>query len=291
MVGVADGMSAILSLQNAGYRYPCGVQALTGINWSLEAGRRVAVVGGNGAGKSTFLLCLQGLRALSEGTLCLDGQPLGRDRAALRLLRTAVGLLFQHADDQLFAGDVTADVSYGPLNLGWSPERIRQAVHDMLQDLDLGSLRDRPLHALSHGERKLVALAGVLVMQPRALLLDEPTAGLDAAGEDALASILARLQARGLALVISTHDMDFAAAWADEVLVFKSGRLLGHGTPREILAPSDLLRHAELACPWAYAIAQQVWPHENAWPRTRAEVLRRLSDLRSSTGQPAATHG
>lgn len=269
-------MSSFLSLRKAGYRYPCGVQALTDINWELEAGRRVAVVGGNGAGKSTFLLCLQGLRALTEGNLYLDGQPVGRDRASLRTLRTAVGLLFQNADDQLFAGDVTADVSYGPLNLGWSPDLIRPAVQDMLQDLELGALRDRPLHALSHGERKLVALAGVLIMRPRALLLDEPTAGLDAAGQDALCALLARLQARGLALVISTHDMDFAAAWADEVLVFKSGRMLARGTPREVLAPSDVLPQAELACPWVYAIAQQVWPQEHDWPRTRAEVLARL---------------
>lgn len=278
-------MSELLALCGADYRYPCGHQALRDVTWSLGPGRRVALLGGNGAGKSTLLLCLQGLLPLTRGELRLEGRRIGRDASSLRDLRSAVGLVFQDADDQLFAGDVAADVSYGPLNLGWSAARIRSAVTDLLTELGLSDLRDRPLHALSHGERKLVAIAGTLIMQPRVLLMDEPTAGLDGAGQAVLHTLLDRLHARGLSIVISTHDVDFAVAWADEVVVLKEGRLLAGGPPRAVLSQPELLRQAELAWPWAYAVAQRMWPDEPDWPRTCDAMLARLARVDARPGE------
>jgi cobalt/nickel transport system ATP-binding protein len=137
----------------------------------------------------------------------------------------------QDPDDQLFAPTVAEDVSFGPQNLGGPPAEVGARVTEALAALDIGALADRPIHALSHGQKQRVALAGALAMRPRVLLLDEPTSGLDASGRELLLASLDRLRAGGAALVLATHDADLACRWADTVLVVHAGRRLALGPP------------------------------------------------------------
>lgn len=159
------------------YDYPGGVQALSGLDLSVERGRRLAILGPNGAGKTTLLLHLNGTLRPTSGRVLLDGVVAGYCRADLTVWRRRVGLVLQDADDQLFAASVAEDVSFGPLNLGLSDEEARQRVDEALAALRIADLADRPTHMLSFGQKKRAAIAGAVAMRPEILLLDEPTAG------------------------------------------------------------------------------------------------------------------
>lgn len=246
----------LLRVDGLRYRYPeagpsssrCE-EALKGVSLSLRRGERLAVLGANGAGKSTFLLQLNGTLRPDSGCLFLHGMPYDYSRAGLRALRSAVALVFQDPDDQLFAGTVRQDVSFGPFNLGLDEEAVRRRVNEALEAMNLTALAERPPHQLSHGQRKRAAIAGALAMNPEVLVLDEPTSGLDYRGLRALSAHLTLLCDRGLAIVLSTHDIDFAYEWASRVIVLNEGHKTADGEPTEILADVALLELAGLRPP------------------------------------------
>jgi cobalt/nickel transport system ATP-binding protein len=222
-------VTAPLETRGLTFAYPGHTGGLRDVSITVQAGRRTALLGPNGSGKSTLLLHLAGILPPAGGSLLLDGTPLGRDARSLSRWREAVGLVFQNPDDQLFGPTVSADVAMGPRNLGLPSDLVQHATHEALACLHLLALAERPIHALSAGEKRRVALAGVLAMRPRILLLDEPTAGLDAAAE---ANLLAALDARvevGTAVVMATHDVALAREWADEVVVMIDGQVLLQG--------------------------------------------------------------
>ncbi len=231
-----------------------GERALGGFSMTIPAGARVALVGANGAGKSTLLLALSGALRPERGSVLLDGEALRYDTEGLRRFRTAVQLVVQDPDDQLFAPTVAEDVSFGPMNLGCSPSDITERVTSALAALDITALADRPIHALSHGQKQRVALAGSIAMRPRVLLLDEPTSGLDASGKALLLAALERLREGGAALVLTTHDTDLACAWADELVVVHAGRCLAHGPPAEALLQPAVRATPGIGLPVALAI-------------------------------------
>jgi cobalt/nickel transport system ATP-binding protein len=209
--------SDLLSFEGVGYAYPNGLrfsdrfpalrrQALRDVTVSIAEGTAVALVGGNGSGKSTFLQLCNGLLAPDFGVVSWDGRPMDRSRAGLARLRSQVGLLFQDPDDQLFAGTLFQDVAFGPLNQGLSKEQVRVRVEESLEMTGLSGYGDLPPHVFSQGMRKRSALAGVLAMRPRLLLLDEPTAGLDPQSQERLLEVLDKLVAQGTTVVMSTHD-------------------------------------------------------------------------------------
>ncbi len=221
---------------------------LRGAEITIPRGGRTALLGANGSGKTTLLRCLSGAIRPDSGTVEVDGVALRHDRAGLREHRQVVQLVAQDPDDQLFAADVQRDVSFGPMNLGLSEAEVRQRVEDALAVLSIEDLAERPIHQLSYGQRKRVAIAGALAMNPCIMLLDEPTAGLDPQGVDEMVAALERLLAAHTTVVIATHDVDFALAWADTVAVIHDG-VLRHGEPTDVLGDADLVRAARLRQP------------------------------------------
>ncbi len=226
--------------------YPGGVPALDGLDLVVEKGRRLAILGPNGAGKTTLLLHLNGTLRPTGGRILVDGVPAAYDRAGLARWRRRVGLVLQDADDQLFAPSVFEDVSFGPMNLDLPEAEVRVRVADALAALGIADLADRPTHMLSFGQKKRAAIAGAVAMRPEVLLIDEPTAGLDARSAKRLLATLAELEAGGTTLVFTTHDVDMAFRFADEAALFNHGRMIAHGAAKTILADVGAMDRAGL---------------------------------------------
>ena len=250
----------ILEARGLDYRYPgSGEPALRGLSLSVRRGRRLAILGANGAGKTTLLLHLNGTLRPRAGAVLVDGVPGDTGVAGLTAWRRRVGLVLQEADDQLFAATVAEDISFGPLNLGLGGEEVARRVADVVARMGLTGLEDRPPHMLSHGQRKRVAIAGILAMQPAVLVLDEPTAGFDHAGQAALLSTLEHLSASGMTLVFSTHDVDLAYAFADDAALFAGGTVLAQGAARAVLSDAALMARAGLPLPAVPALSARLY--------------------------------
>lgn len=232
--------NALISFNEVSYRYPDGSSALNDCSLTIRRGTRTAVLGANGAGKTTMFLHLNGILRPSVGHVCWEETPLDYNRRGMRDLRSRVGLVFQNPDSQLFSASVREDVSFGPMNLGLEKKIVQERVAAALLAVGMTDSADKPVHNLSYGQKKRVCIAGVLAMQPEVLVLDEPMAGLDTAMQKELTVILERLHASGMTVIIATHDLDFAYGWADEVFVLQSGRLMAHGLPTVILQQEDV---------------------------------------------------
>ena len=231
---------AILRLEDVSYRYADGTRALDNCSLTVRRGARTAVLGVNGAGKTTMFLHLNGILRPTAGQVLCEEMPLDYSRGGMRKLRSRVGIVFQNPDSQLFSASVREDVSFGPMNLGLEETVVRKRVEEALLAVGMTDAADKPVHNLSYGQKKRVCIAGVLAMQPEIVVLDEPMAGLDAAMQEELMDILERLHLAGMTIVIATHDLDFAYGWADEVIVMQTGRLLAHGGPTAILQQKDV---------------------------------------------------
>lgn len=221
---------------------------LEGIDLRIPRGGRLALLGANGSGKTTLLRTLSGALRPGRGAVLVDGVPVDYGRSGLRRHRETVQLVTQNPDDQLFAADVFRDVSFGPLNLGLPEAEVRRRVERSLAVLAIEDLAERPIHELSYGQRKRVAIAGALAMEPCVILLDEPTAGLDPQGVEELVAALENLLAAHTTVAISTHDVDFALWWADAVAILVDGRI-SCGPPAALLADENLLAAARLRRP------------------------------------------
>lgn len=264
-------MTLVLEQISAGYP---GRPVLAAVDLRMSA-QRVALLGANGSGKTTLLHVLAGAHKPAAGRVLLDGVPLRHDRVGLREHRRHVQLVRQDPDEQLFSADVTRDVSFGPMNLGLAQDEVATRVRDTLAVLSISHLADRPTHQLSHGERKRVALAGAVAMRPTLLLLDEPTAGLDPEGVAEMLAVLDRLRAGGTRLLLATHDVELALAWAEEVVVLAPDGPV-HGEPTVVLGDTDLLDAARLHRPWPLELTARLAEagliRGGATPRTLAEV-------------------
>lgn len=231
-----------------------GRSVLDGADLTVPRGGRMALLGANGSGKTTLLRTLSGAVRPSAGEVRVDGVGVDYGRAGLRAHRQVVQLVAQNPDDQLFAADVFRDISFGPLNLGLSEAEVQERVDHALAVLSIEDLAERPIHELSFGQRKRVAIAGALAMRPCVLLLDEPTAGLDPQGVDELVAALEALLADHTTVVVATHEVDFALWWADTAAVLVDGRV--HcGEPSELLSDAALVAAARLRRPIVHQVA------------------------------------
>jgi cobalt/nickel transport system ATP-binding protein len=241
--------SVILEARNVRYRYPHGMEAIRGISFHVRRGEKVALVGPNGAGKSTLLLMFNGMLKPDSGMLLFDNQPIRYDRESLRELRRRIGFVFQNPDRQIIAPTVWQDIAFGPTNLGLPDERVRMSVEGALRAVGLAGFGRRPPHQLSSGEKKRVAIAGVLAMDPDLLVLDEPTSNLDPAGSEDIMELLEELRANGKTILISTHDVELAYPWADRVILLREGEILQEDAPDVAFGDAGLVRKARLSVP------------------------------------------
>jgi len=231
-----------------------GSFGLRACSLALERGQRHALLGANGAGKTTLLQHLNGLLRPSAGTLRWNDQPFDYSRTGMAELRRRVGLVFQNPDRQLFSAQVEEDVSFGPLNLGLDAATVRARVAAALEAVGLQGQGNRAVHHLSFGQKKRVCIAGVLAMEPEVLLLDEPMAGLDAAMQVELEALLDRLAARGVTVLLSTHDVDFAYRWADRIHLMAAGSCIASGPAWQVAREEGMLRAAGQRTPNALAL-------------------------------------
>ena len=229
----------ILEARAVSFAYQSGKPALNDMNLSIPAGARVAIVGPNGAGKSTMFLQFNAILQPTGGSMFFQGAAYEYSRKAVNRLRQKIGLVFQDQDMQLFAPTVLDDVLFGPMNMGCSLAEAEAVARTAVKTVEMSEYLDEPVHFLSPGQKKRVALAGVLAMDPEVLILDEPTAGLDYAGSLNLCSIMEGLHKSGKTIIVSTHDTDWVMEWADLVVAMLDGRVVVAGTPEEVLLRED----------------------------------------------------
>lgn len=230
------------------YSYPHSVRALEGINFIAPRNARIAVIGSNGAGKSTLFKHFNGIFKPTSGSVLIRGEPI--TKANIREVRKFVGIVFQNADDQIFSPTVEQDVAFGPTNLGLDEETIHHRVHEALKIVGIEDLADRVPHHLSGGEKKRVAIAGVIAMEPEVLVLDEPTAGLDPQGVHDLIGFINSLSKQyGMTVIFSTHDVSLVAEVADYIYVMNKGRFVAEGNVEQIFMQPDMLRSMRLDVP------------------------------------------
>ncbi|MEO3856881.1 ABC transporter ATP-binding protein [Acrocarpospora sp. B8E8] len=231
------------------HAYPDGTQALFGVDLSIERGERVALLGPNGAGKTTLVMHLNGILAPSLGTVSVGGLPVTRDN--LREIRRRVGLVFQDPDDQLFMPTVREDVAFGPANLGIRGPQLNRRVQEALERVGMLDMIDRPPHHLSGGQRRRVAVATVLAMEPEILVLDEPSSNLDPAARRELADILRDLD---VTILMVTHDLPYALELCERSLILSGGTIAADGPTAAILTDPELLSRHRLELPYGFAI-------------------------------------
>ena len=248
----------MLEVKNLKYSYNSDYQALKGVSLKVEKGEMVALLGKNGAGKSTLFLHLNGIYQPDEGQVFIDGEELKYDKKSLLKFRQKVGIVFQNPDDQIFAPTVEEDVAFGPLNLGLSMEEVQDRVEESLARVGMSGFEKTAPHHLSGGQKKRVAIAGILAMKPEIMVLDEPTAGLDPQGVVNLSKLLDELNEEGITIIISTHEVDLVPNYADRVFVLVDGILIGEGTPKEIFAQPEILEKANLKVPIVTDLFQQL---------------------------------
>jgi cobalt/nickel transport system ATP-binding protein len=228
-------MEEIIRIEDLTYAYPDGRQALAGINLSVCRGESVAIIGPNGAGKSTLLLHLNGILHSRE-EVNVFSEPITDKN--LKEVRRRIGLVFQNPDDQLFSPTVFDDVAFGPLNLGYSEDEVRQAVKSALAKVGMDGFERRSSHHLSLGERKRIAIATILSMSPEVMVLDEPTSNLDPKGKWQLIDMLLALP---VTRIIATHDLELVAALCRRVVILDGGKIEADDTTEKILNDKSLL--------------------------------------------------
>lgn len=253
----------ILELSNASFSYDGEHQALDNINVKIYKGERIAVLGDNGAGKSTFFLCLNGVLSLSKGDLFINNNKIKYKKKDLGMLRESVGFVFQDPDSQMIASTVESEISFGPMNRKIPLEKVKRKVNQIMRELNLDHLRKIPPHYLSGGEKKRVSIADILVMDPNVLLLDEPTASLDGKNVEIFEEILSEQSLKGITILSSTHDINFAWKWANRVLVFHKGKIIADDVPEQIFTNNSLLTNASLKKPALYQFTEMICENFN----------------------------
>ncbi|GCE01665.1 energy-coupling factor ABC transporter ATP-binding protein [Embleya hyalina] len=236
-----------LAVRGLAYAYPDGHQALFGVDLTITRGERVALLGPNGAGKTTLVLHLNGILTAGAGTVEVAGLPVAGEH--LREIRRRVGIVFQDPDDQLFMPTVREDVAFGPANLGLRGAALEERVRHALDRVGMADFADRPPHHLSYGQRRRVAVATVLAMEPEILVLDEPSSNLDPASRRELADVLRSLD---VTVLMVTHDLPYALELCPRAAVLAGGVVVADGDTRDLLLDRDLMAAHRLELPYGF---------------------------------------
>jgi ABC-type cobalt transport system, ATPase component len=237
----------ILKIEDLHYDYGNGKSALNGVNIDIYEGEKIAVIGSNGSGKSTFFLNVDGVLTPEQGKIIYRDTVINKKN--LKELRKNIGIVFQDADNQIIASTVRAEVGFGPMNLKLPKDEVLKRVDEALEYMNISHLKDRPPHYLSGGEKKRVSIADIIAMKSEIIIFDEPTAALDPLNAMMLEDVLLKLGTEGKTMLISTHDVDFTYRWAERVLVFNEGKIIADGSPIEIFTNMKILKQANLKQP------------------------------------------
>jgi cobalt/nickel transport system ATP-binding protein len=259
-----------LSVRGLSYRYPDGTLALEGMDLDVKKGEFAGILGSNGSGKTTLLMAMDGLLKDYAGSVRLDGA----DVRALtpKEIYRKMGLVFQNPDNQLFAATVYEDVAFGPLNMGFSEDEVRERVHRALEAVDMGEYAGKAINNLSFGQKKRVCIAGLLSMGHEILLMDEPTAGLDPMGEYRMMRLLMKLNAgQGVTMVMATHSVDLVPLFLSRLHILSGGRIKRGGTPEEVFTVPEEMAEVKLRLPH---VAELIWRlrHEDGVPFERVPL-------------------
>lgn len=255
---------AFLSFKDVTFAYESGSPVLHDMSFAVTRGEFVAVVGGNGSGKSTLARLCNGLLLPDRGVVSVAGYELEAGSSVPWELRRRVAMVFQHPDNQLIGATVEEDIAFGPENLGWLPQTIRERVDAVMEEVGIAHLRERPPHELSGGQKQLVALAGVLVMEPDCIVLDEATYMLDPQGAKTVMGVLQSLHRdRGLTVLHITHRLE-EVTYAQRVFVLARGRLIAACPPAQLFDQEDVLAEANLEPPPLVRLVQGL--RQKGWP-------------------------
>ena len=271
-----------VDVQGVSFTYDDGTEALAGIDFRVEEGEFVAVLGSNGSGKTTLIQLLVGLLKAKSGRIAIGGREIGSLNA--EELYQRVGLVFQNPNDQLFAATVEEDCAFGPRNLNLPEAEVQRRVTESLAAVTALSLRGRAIHHLSFGEQKRVSLAGVLAMRPAVLILDEPTAGLDPAGEAQMMQLLKKLnREERMTVILATHSVDMLPLFANRIYVLDRGRVLQQGPSEEIFCHQEMIVRAKLRLPYVSRLMYEMKRHDgvpiDGLPLTIGEARAQLLEL------------
>ncbi len=240
----------LFKLEHIIHQYSDGTVALDDVSLQFEKGERIALLGTNGSGKTTLLNHFIGILKPTSGTIYFEDKPLAYDAKSMLNLRKRVGFVFQDPNDQLFASTVKQDVAFGPLNLGYRPEHVKEIVDDALATVGMTEFVDKPPHFLSGGQKKRVALAGVLAMQPEVIIMDEPTSSLDPMATSDIMHLMLKLnKERGITLILATHDVDIVPLFSSRLCILDKGKVVSEGTPKESFSNTELIRKVNLRSP------------------------------------------
>lgn len=262
--------------------------SLNGLSLEITRGKKIAVMGANGSGKSTFFLCCNGIHKPARGTLYFNGNPVDYSKKGLLELRSKVGIVFQDPDNQLFSASVYQEISFGILNTGVTPEQAKKEVEDVIEYLEITPFRHKPTHALSGGQKKQVSIADILVMHPDIIILDEPAAALDPRHTTMVNGIVNQLTEQGITVMMATHNVDYAMEWADEVLLFHEGRVLMQGTPIQVFSNKSALARTNLEQPAVMQVFERlcnkgIFPADLNQPRNLAELENYIEGIHTTS--------
>ncbi|KNZ71144.1 cobalt ABC transporter ATPase [Thermincola ferriacetica] len=272
----------IIEAEELEFTYPDGTRALKGASLRIRRGAKIALLGSNGAGKSTLFLHFNGILKPQKGKLRFNGVEVKYDKKSLLQLRKDVGVVFQDPDTQLFSASVYQEISFGPLNMGLSRETAREKVLQAMEDTGISELKDKPTHFLSYGQKKRVSIADVLAMDPKVIIADEPTVWLDPKHAKQIECLFRDINEKGTTVIISTHDVDLAYAWADYIFVIHEGKIIGEGNPEDIFADDILIRKAGLERPWilditGLLIEKGFLTNKTPYPRNKKELIKMIN--------------
>lgn len=275
----------MLEARNISYSYDDDSQALKNVSLKINDGEMAAILGKNGAGKSTLFLHFNGIHEPDDGEILIDGEKLKYSKKALIKCRQKVGIVFQNPDNQIFAPSVEEDVAFGPLNLKLPMDEVQNRVEEALKRVGMKGFEKKAPHHLSGGQKKRVAIAGILAMKPEIMILDEPTAGLDPQGAIKIMNLLSELNMEGITIVISTHDVDLVSKYVNKIFVMADGEIIGEGTPKEIFSKEDLIEKANLKLPIISELFKalndenQINIENNDYPLTISEAKDKILEL------------
>ena len=271
-----------IEISHLSFSYLEGSMALRDIDFKAAKGEFVAMLASNGSGKTTLIKVITGLLKPQKGRVMISG--IAIEKLPKTELYQQVGVVFQNPTDQLFAETVEEDIAFGPRNLGLAEDEVQRRTQEALDAVEATALRKRPIHHLSFGEQKRVAIAGVLAMHPSILILDEPTAGLDPAGEILMMRLLSRLnKINGITVILATHSVDMLPLFADRIYILNMGRVLAEGPAEEVFNDHEILKQASLRLPYISGLLHDLKRFDGVpiagLPLTVGEARARLLEL------------